>query len=436
MNPDTRTEQGSPIGLLLKTYPKLSETFVLGEILGLQALGVPLSIIAMQRPSDAFTHADVRAVRARVCYLPERNATGVRTLLATHARIAATHPRGYLQALRDTARSTEPGRWARFARAGLLAKELVAQRIRHVHAHFAADPAALAAVATTMLGTSFSISAHAKDIYKSEPAALAHRLRTARFTVTCTDYNRRHLQAIGGPGAKVLRMYHGIDLERFARDAAPADRPSDRDEPHPPVILSVGRLREKKGFSTLIAACAHLVGRAVPFRCEIIGYGPDEAALRAQIARLGLGAHVALLGKQPQERVIEAYRRATMFVLPCQIGSDGDRDGIPNVLLEAMSMRLPVISTPISGIPEVIEHGRNGLLVPAQDIGALAHAIEQLLTHPAQRSSLGARARATVASQFSNARNLLLVRDLLVQAGTRPSRHEADEALQEQRHAG
>ncbi len=421
----------APIGLLLKTYPKLSETFVLGEILGLEALGVPLAIFSLQQPTDAFAHAQVGKVRAAVRYVTQPARSAMAQAIAAHARVLARHPRGYLRALRETVGSREPDRWSRFVHAGMLANELEAQRIRHVHAHFASEPAALAAVAATMIGGTYSISAHAKDIYMSDPVALAQRLRGAQFTVTCTEYNRHHLQRIGGPGASVHRMYHGIDLERFARRTGP----QGRNQVQPPVILSVGRLREKKGFPTLIEACAQLVARQVPFRCEIIGYGPDEAVLRARIVALGLSHCIHLLGKRAQHEVIEAYARATLFVLPCQIGADGDRDGIPNVLLEAMSMQLPVISTPVSGIPEVIEHDRNGLLVPAQDVGALAHAMERLIMNPAQRAALGMRARDTVARQFSNARNLVLVRDLLTQASRAPSMNQAAVTAERQQHA-
>lgn len=431
---DARNHRQPTIGFVVKTYPKLSETFILGELLGLEALGMRLSILSLQRPTDAFAHAHTHAVQAPVRYLAEPASFG--RVLAQHARVMLRHPGRYLRAAARMMRSPTP--WQTFALAGCLAAELLAQRIEHVHAHFASEPAQASAIASAMIGGSFSMSAHAKDIYMSDPVALGERLRAARFTVTCTDYNRRHLQGLGGPSASVHRMYHGIDLQRFNRPAAHAT-PS---APATPVILSVGRLREKKGFPTLIEACAELAARGVPFECEIVGYGPDEAGLRAQIAALGLSTRVRLLGKLPQDRVIEAYSRAALFVLPCQIGADGDRDGIPNVLLEAMAMRLAVISTPVSGIPEVIHDGVNGVLIAERDPHALAAAIARLLGDADTRERLGAQARRTVAEQFSNDRNLRLVRGLLL-AGTRPTaalpaieaRQTASHARSE-RHAG
>lgn len=422
------------IGFVVKTYPKLSETFILGEILGLEALGTRLAIFALQRPTDAFTHAHAGAVQAPVGYLAAPAAVG--RVLLQHARVLLRHPGRYLRVLAGLLRA--PALWHTFAQAGCLAAELLARRISHVHAHFASEPAQAAAMASGMIGGSFSISAHAKDIYKSDQLALGERLRAARFTVTCTEYNRRHLQALAGPSASIHRMYHGIDLQRFSPPAADASA----SQAATPVILSVGRLREKKGFSTLVDACAELAARGVPFECEIVGYGPDEQALRAQIAALGLDSRVRLLGKLPQERVIDAYARAALFVLPCQIGADGDRDGIPNVLLEAMAMRLAVISTLVSGIPEVIRDGVNGLLIADRDPAALATAMAQLLGDAAARDRLGTQARQTVAEQFSNARNLQLVRGLLL-ANTRPSTApaagEASEdtsRVRSERHAG
>jgi len=254
-------------------------------------------------------------------------------------------------------------------------------------------------------GLPFSISAHAKDIYLSDAADLRRKMGAARFTVTCTDFNCRTLQAIA-PEASVHRMYHGIDAAVF--------HPSRRAVPSlVPLILSVGRLREKKGLDTLIDACRLLHGRGVPFRCEIVGYGEEHERLAALIEAHRLDDLVQLAGKLTREQVVERYARAAVYVQPSRVAADGDRDGIPNVLLEAMAMGLPVVATRVSGIPELVQHRHNGLLVEADDPAALADAVEQLADSPALGAQLGREARRTVTTRFDNDHNLRLVMQLL-----------------------
>jgi glycosyltransferase involved in cell wall biosynthesis len=214
--------------------------------------------------------------------------------------------------------------------------------------------------------------------------------------VTCTGANQAYLQDIGGPelADKVELGYHGVDVDKFAQRL---DEPSG----DVPVILSVGRLVQKKGFADLIDALAILKDRGTPFRTLIVGGGPERANLKAQIERLGLDAHVSLLGTVSQETLVGIYKEATLFTLACRILDDGDRDGIPNVLMESMSTGLPVVTTPISGIPEVIRSGENGLLVPERDVSALASALDLLLHDAGLRQRLGAAARATMVSEMS-----------------------------------
>jgi glycosyltransferase involved in cell wall biosynthesis len=234
---------------------------------------------------------------------------------------------------------------------------------------------------------------------------LRRKLLAARFTVTCTEFNRKTLAAIA-PQAHLYRMHHGVDHALFhpTRRAAP---------PAVPLILSVGRLRAKKGLDTLIDACAVLHQRGRAFACEIVGYGEEQAALQARIERLGLADRVRLAGKLAREQVIARYARAAVYVQPSRIAADGDRDGIPNVLLEAMAMGLPVVASSVSGIPELVGHGHNGLLVEPDDPQALADAIAQLLNEPQRCADLGCRARRTVTDHFDNDRNLRLLAELL-----------------------
>jgi glycosyltransferase involved in cell wall biosynthesis len=223
--------------------------------------------------------------------------------------------------------------------------------------------------------------------------------------VTCTDFNCQTLRAIA-PGANVQRMYHGIDhavfhpQRRLAPDAVP-------------LILSVGRLREKKGLDTLIEACHLLRQRSLPFRCEIVGYGEEQERLQALIANHGLQGQVQFTGKLTREHVIDRYARATVYVQPSRVAADGDRDGIPNVLLEAMAMGVPVVATNVSGIPEIVCHGRNGLLIEPDHPAALADAVTRLIDDPELGAALGLAARQAVTETFDNDRNLRLVIQLL-----------------------
>lgn len=394
--------QRRPVGVLVKIYPKLSETFILEELLGLERLGERLHVFALQPPTDAVSHDAVARVAAPVTYLPELRPRRFAAFAVAHLALAATAPLRYLSALRAAA--GRAGGLADFLRAGWLVRALRRAGIGHLHTHFISRPADVAEL-VARLGIPFSISAHAKDIYLSPPADLRRKLSAARFTVTCTEYNRRTLATIA-PDATIHRMYHGVDAVRF-------DPVLRRPDERPPLVLAVGRLREKKGFDTLVDACALLRSQGIAFRCEIVGYGDQHPALAARIARSGLEGTVALTGKLAREAVIERYARAAVFVQPSRVGQDGDRDGIPNVLLEAMAMALPVVSTPVSGIPELVDHDRTGLLVAPDRPAELAAAITRLLADPALGRRLAAAGRRAVQEDFDNDHNLGLLRGLL-----------------------
>lgn len=390
-----------PLGVLVKIYPKLSETFILEEVLGLERLGLTLRLYALAPATDAITHPAVAQVRAPLVTLP----AGAGRLARRHAGLLAAAPLRYLGTLAAALRRGAAG-WADFLRAGWLAAQLRDDGVAHLHSHFIAEPADVALLAARLLRLPFSISAHAKDIYLSPPGDLRRKLQAARFTVTCTEANRQVLAAIA-PQAPVLRMYHGVDRGLFhpGRRLLPA---TGR-----PLIVSVGRLRAKKGLDCLIDACALLARRGQPFECEIVGYGQEQSRLQAQIEASGLQGQVRLVGKLAREQVIERYARAAVYVQPSRIAADGDRDGIPNVLLEAMAMGLPVVASRVSGIPELLADGLNGLLVEPDDAGLLADAITRLLAHPALCGELGCQARRTVTERFDNDHNLQLLCGLL-----------------------
>lgn len=396
------------IAYLVKTFPKLSETFILQEILALEEQGMHLHLYALQPPQEDITHAVTARVQAPVTYLPPLATSALRRLLFAHTRLLLRHPWRYATTLHFMWRRPEEPRWSDFFQAGYLAWRLETQRIRHLHVHFANQPAGVAELAHAFSGISYSITAHAKDIYLSPPDILARKMHSARFVVTCTEYNRKFLDDIGSHGTPIHRIYHGIDPQRFC---PPAGQPRTGDPC--PIILSVGRLREKKGFLTLLHACHLLSRQGYRLRCEIVGYGPQQAELEQRITALRLHDTVFLIGRLTQEALLDRYRQATLFVLPCQVMDDGDRDGIPNVLMEAMAMQLPVVSTPVSGIPELIEHQRSGLLVPPQNPQALAEALRWLLEQPHWRQALGQAGRTRVCQAFATQANIVQLHALL-----------------------
>lgn len=422
----TATVTTGMIGLLVKTYPKISETFILEEILGLERQGLRLQIFSLRRPSDAVSHAATGAVRAPVSYMPPDGVREAIPVITAHLALIVKSPWRYLKALLFLHRCAERNRTQTFLQAGYLANRLVQAGISHLHVHFASEPAGVAELVGKLARVSYSISAHAKDIYLSPSASLRRKLGGALFTVTCTEYNRTHLAGIAGPEATVLRMYHGVDLSRFRRDRTRGTLGTT------PLVLSVGRLREKKGFAGLIEACRLLRDAGTAMRCRIVGYGEEHERLKSLISRHALEDTVQLTGKMTHDELLELYRQAAVFALPCQVASDGDRDGIPNVLLEALAMEIAVVSTNVSGVPEVIRDGVNGLLIAPNDAKALAGAIRRLLDSPALRERLGVAGRQTVATKFCNDTNLQTVRDLLLPAshsaypGVRNAAHTAE----------
>ncbi len=400
------TTQPAPIrdlAVLVKMFPKLSETFILEEILGLERMGVNLQIYALSPPTDAVSHAAVSEVRAGVTQVPVVRWMNTLHFVVAHARALAASPLAYLSAF---ASSMQTGAgWKCFSQAAWLARALRRDGRTHLHVHFISSTADVAQLAAGMASLPFSVSAHAKDIYLSDRDNLRRKLQAARFTVTCTKFNADTLSAIA-PAARVHRMYHGVDRRKFVG----GDRGSACSVP---LLLSVGRLRAKKGLDLLIDACLLLRNAGRSFRCEIVGYGEEREALFRRIEAHGLNETVHLLGKMTREQVIDRYRSATVYVQPSRITEDGDRDGIPNVLLEAMAMELPVVASDVSGIPELIEHDRNGLLVPPEDPRSLAAAIESLLVNGETGGRLGEAARRTVTERFDNDLNLQLLCRLL-----------------------
>lgn len=388
------------VAVLLKGWPRLSESFVARELVALEARGLSLFLVSLRHPTDRARHPDHERLRAAVLYLPEYLYQEPRRVLRGLVR-AFARP-GFVRALRawlrDFRRDPTANRGRRLGQAFVLAAELPAS-VRHLHAHFLHTPASVARYTALLTGLPFSISAHAKDIWTIPTWEKREKLEAAHFTVTCTRLNFDHLRGLA-PEADVTLLYHGVDARLFT--PPPARPPRDGSDPGDPVrLLAVARAMPKKGLDTLLDALARLPAD-LAWRFDHVGGGPLLEELRARAERLGIAGKIGWHGGQPQPRVIELMREADLLALPARIAADGDRDGLPNVLLEAMAVELAVVATPISAIPEAIEDGRTGLLVPPDDAEALANALLRLARDPALRRRLGTAARATVLARFTD----------------------------------
>jgi glycosyltransferase involved in cell wall biosynthesis len=387
---------------LIGRYPVLTETFIDREVLQLIARGVDLQLVSIRQP-DAELSPRQQELRQRVTYLMP---VSVVRLGIAHLTGLFGRPRTYLGTLAWLLTRRHPSGTRRrtilhFATGVYAAWVLRKRRGVHIHAHFADRAATVALVASRFLDTTYSVTAHAREIYVA-PVLLRERLGRAAFTATCTEYNRRHLATVVDPdvAGSILRLYHGLDLSTFTSSAGP-ERGSDV-----PMLLSVAQLWERKGLEDLVRACRVLADRGIPVSCRIVGEGPLRGRLEQLIADLELGDRVILAGALRHPEVVALLGRSRAFVLPCVVAPDGDRDGIPNVILEAMASGLPVISTPVSGIPEVVRDGETGFLVPEHNPVAVADAAARLLADPDLAARLGAAGRAFVREEFDLDRNV------------------------------
>jgi glycosyltransferase involved in cell wall biosynthesis len=393
------------VAVLLKGYPRLSETFIAQEIEALERLGLAMLLVSLRRPTDRHRHPAHRAIAAPVLYLPEY--LWREPLRVLRGWRKARRLEGYAAARRkflaDLRRDPTPNRARRFGQACVLAAELPAD-IRRLHAHFLHTPASVARYAAAMRGLRWSCSAHARDIWITPEWEKREKLAELDWLVTCTRLGFEHLKALAADPARLELVHHGLDAARFP----PPPTPRAPKQGAAPVILSVGRAVEKKGYDVLLRALTLLPGGRA-WRFVHIGGGALAERLKREARRLGLAERAEWRGAEPQEKVLEAYRAADLFVLASKVDREGDRDGLPNVLMEAASQGLACVATTAGAIGELIEDGRTGVLVPPGDAPALAQAIDALLADPERRRALGAAARARVARDFAFWDNLARV---------------------------
>jgi len=425
VRPSPPRAASTSVAYVLKAFPRASEPFIASEVHRLERAGLSLRLFVTKpvEEADRFPRHDVfdriRAVPESLPVTSSLSATSLPRWLARNlwrflpalTRMLWRRPVGLARAaaatMAQTARTNHTF-WPlrkkicikEFLQAAALADRLRHHPdVRHLHAHYGHGPATIAWLASLITGLPFSFTGHAKDIYREElnPAGLLQRkLAAARFAVTCTETSRRHLQRIAD-GTPVHCVYHGVNSD-FTEllDRTPVRRSEGRFR-----ILGVGRLVQKKGFDVFVEACGILARSGLVFSAAIVGgdgeHGPE---IRRRIGALGLDAVIRLPGPLTPATLYEEYARAAVFCLPCRVLADGDRDGIPNVLVEAMACGVPVVSTDVSGIPELLSHGVNGLMVPSDDPESLAESLLRLHRDPDLAARLGRAAKATARGRF------------------------------------
>lgn len=398
------------VGYVLKRFPRFSETFILNELLELQRQGLSVEVFSLMHPPQEPRHAMLEQLRVPVTYLPRGSVLGKWKLSSGLTKSADASITETLSADSLPYPQLLPGKdvntVAHLAlQATTLALLAQARGINHFHAHFGSNSTTVALLAGRLARIPFSYTAHARDIYhtyidaNTDDEVRRHKIAEAEFVATVSEYNRRYLNqlAFAGTGEHVRLLYNGIDLSRFA---------PGKNNQAPNHFVAVGRLVEKKGFPFLIEACRLLRERHHDFHCTLVGDGPDEDSLAGMVSEYQLQEVVKLAGTQPQEQLVQILRSATAVVLPCIISKSGDRDGLPTVLLEAMAMGLATVSTNVAGVPEIIDDGKTGFLVPPEDPLALADVLEQLLTNPQMTIDMGREARIKAEQQFDLHRNV------------------------------
>jgi glycosyltransferase involved in cell wall biosynthesis len=409
-------DSGAPspvqVGYVIKMFPRLSETFILNEVLELERQELSLRIFSLKRPVDKVFHEQTRLVRSPISYLPEKPSDAPLRVALGQFHVWRRYRRPWGRMLRNTLQRARAGGDSNdlmiFCQACCLIRELGV--IRHLHAHYANLPAKVALLVHRITGISYSITTHAKDIFQNDPFTspkLHDRMCRASFVVANSQFSAHHIRT-GLNGQGEIRVVHnGLDLEAF---------PQRQTLPEKPLILAVGRLVEKKGFGILIAACQLLKQKGVRFACEIVGTGAKSSQLKEEIRKRDVGELVTLTGPLPQHVLREHYAGAMVFALPCVCAGDGDRDILPNVIKEAMAVGVPVVTSRLEGIEELIEDGVSGLLVEPGDPSALAARLECLLTEAQLRASIATAGRQVIEERFDRRTNFAGLRELLVRA--------------------
>jgi glycosyltransferase involved in cell wall biosynthesis len=386
--------------IILKGYPRLSETFIAQEIRALEKQGLPVLIVSLRHPTDKSVHPIHNEITAPVNYLPEYVYQEIGRVWRAW-RIVRRWP-NYKSAFSawwaDFKRNPSPNRARRFAQALVLALELP-DDVKRLHAHFLHTPSSVTRYASLLLGIPWTGSAHAVDIYTTPGWEIKEKLDSAEWIATCTKANRDYLRQYTNDRGKVELIYHGIDLTRFPQGERTESQRNGQNPEDPVRILSVGRAVEKKGYLDLLASLA-MLPKDLNWHFIHVGGGPLSSRMKSMAKQWGLGDRIDWYGALPQEDVLARYNEADIFVQASRIAENGDRDGLPNVLMEAQSQGLACISTKVSAIPELIVDGETGLLAEPGDIPEIAAHLEDLIRHPERRAEFGDKGRERVSGEF------------------------------------
>jgi glycosyltransferase involved in cell wall biosynthesis len=387
------------VAYLMSRFPKLTETFVLYEILAVRRQGVRADVYPLIRERTRVMHPEARRIVEEARFEPLISWR----LLRAHAHYLYRSPARYLGALGRLLRSTLGSRryflgaLGLFPKAVCFARRMEEEGVTHVHAHFASHPAAAAFVIHRLTDIPYSFTAHGSDLHRDRHM-LREKVAEAEFVVPISRFNRNIILADCGSehAAKTVVIHCGIDPEFFhppRHEEAPQENTRMR-------ILCTGTLHEVKGQTHLVEACRLLAQRGVPFRCELLGDGPDRSALERQIASAGLTGSVELLGRCTREGVAKRLREVDVFVGPSVPSRDGRREGIPVALMEAAASGLPVVASDLSGIPEAITDGEHGYLIPPGDSVGLADALQRLAADRELRLRMGRAGRERMLREF------------------------------------
>lgn len=397
------------LGYILKGYPRISETFISNEILLLEKLGTKLHLFSMRHPRENFCHPSVEEITAEVTYLPTDFVEEFPRLLEASKSFAKLRPKSFEKTLDHAGELfSKKGNTAtlkHFLQACFLAETVIRKDINivHLHGHFAHSPTSVTLFASMLLEMPFSFTAHAKDIYTSSKDSLRAKMRKASFIATCTGYNKVYLEDLRGDiDCPIHTIYHGINLDVFNQAENINNENKVEEKSTPYNILTVARLTEKKGLPTLFRALKILKDDGLDFIYTLIGDGDDRDVILAYLDELGIRENVNWLGVKTHVEVIDELKKADVFALSSQIAENGDRDGVPNVLVESLAMQVPTISTNVSAIPELIHHLETGYLVEAKDEVNLAKGIKALLTDKDLKQTVQENGRAFVEEHFDN----------------------------------
>lgn len=391
------------IAYLMKMFPRISETFILNEILALEALGVKIQIVSLYHPDLKVAHQALKSIKAPVYYIPESFWRDLPHMLRAQAHFMFAYPTRWIRALSLTILRHNLKAVKLWLQSARIASELESSDVSHIHAHFAHSPTTVAMLTSTLLGLNFSFTCHAKDVYANKrltSPGFFRNLELASFVVVGSE---RTKQDIIKAWPRLIRekihvVYNGLDLGRFQRRTTEPKREG--------TILSVGRFVEKKGFPDLIRACSILRDRSVRFSCQIVGYGPMRKSLAELISALKLEKEVHLVGAVPQQELLTYYQSADVFCLPTTIAGNDDRDIIPNVVKEAMAVCVPVTTTSIPSMDEIVEDGKTGLLVPERQRESLAQSLELLIRDRELGNRLAQAGRLIIEDRFDRSKNV------------------------------